>query len=303
MWSGLSLGVTPAMTALLAPSWGRLSDRFGRKIMVERSLVSFICLMAGMAFVTRPWHVFALRAVQGLFAGYGAHRADHGRGIGAARSHGLRDRHGADRAAARPGARPDHRRRGRADGRSAPRLPGDLGLLRGGAGARVLDVRRAARATTTTGPAIKTAGALPERAGVRELRPADGGRLRAAVRRSQLRADPAAVCRRARHAGRAGAARRRDSSSRSPRRPARSAISCARRLLRRAGRHGRSSAGAAALGAARRAGLPAGAAAPLWLFAATPLLGVALGHRDDDDLHRRQRRSCPPRRAAPGSAC
>ena len=37
MWTGLSLGVTPALTALLAPAWGRLGDRFGRKIMVERS--------------------------------------------------------------------------------------------------------------------------------------------------------------------------------------------------------------------------------------------------------------------------
>jgi MFS transporter, DHA1 family, multidrug resistance protein len=72
LWSGLSLGVTPAVTALLAPFWGRLSDRFGRKIMVERSLVSFIFLMGGLAFVTEAWHVFALRAVQGLFAGYGA---------------------------------------------------------------------------------------------------------------------------------------------------------------------------------------------------------------------------------------
>ena len=72
LWSGLSLGVTPALTALLAPFWGRLADRFGRKIMVERALASFVVVMASMAFVTRPWHVFALRAVQGLFAGYGA---------------------------------------------------------------------------------------------------------------------------------------------------------------------------------------------------------------------------------------
>ena len=71
MWSGLSLGVTPAVTALLAPFWGRVSDRFGRKLMVERSLISFVFLMAGMAYATRAWHVFALRAVQGLFAGYG----------------------------------------------------------------------------------------------------------------------------------------------------------------------------------------------------------------------------------------
>ena len=72
LWSGLSLGVTPAMTALLAPFWGRLADRFGRKIMVERSLASFVLVMGGMAFVSEAWHVFALRALQGLFAGYGA---------------------------------------------------------------------------------------------------------------------------------------------------------------------------------------------------------------------------------------
>src|SRR3982750_2149926 len=72
LWSGLSLGVTPALTALLSPFWGRLADRFGRKIMVERSLASFVIVMSAMAFVTRPWHVFALRAIQGLFAGYGA---------------------------------------------------------------------------------------------------------------------------------------------------------------------------------------------------------------------------------------
>jgi DHA1 family multidrug resistance protein-like MFS transporter len=72
MWSGLSLGVTPAMTAIMAPFWGRLADRYGRKVMVERSLVSFIVVMAALAYVTHPWQVFALRAVQGLFAGYGA---------------------------------------------------------------------------------------------------------------------------------------------------------------------------------------------------------------------------------------
>jgi len=72
MWTGLSLGVTPALTAVLAPAWGRLGDRYGRKIMVERSMASFVVLMAAMAYVSRAWHVLALRAVQGLFAGYGS---------------------------------------------------------------------------------------------------------------------------------------------------------------------------------------------------------------------------------------
>jgi MFS family permease len=72
LWTGVSLGVTPALTALLAPAWGRLGDRYGRKIMVERSMFSFVVLMTAMAFVTRAWHVLALRAIQGLFAGYGS---------------------------------------------------------------------------------------------------------------------------------------------------------------------------------------------------------------------------------------
>ena len=71
LWSGLSLGVTPAVTAVLSPFWGRVADRFGRKLMVQRSLFSFVVVMAAMAYVTQAWHFFALRTLQGLFAGYG----------------------------------------------------------------------------------------------------------------------------------------------------------------------------------------------------------------------------------------
>jgi len=71
-WTGVILGVTPAMTAVFAPLWGRLADRFGRRLMVARSLFSFIIIMAAMAFATQPWHLFALRVLQGFFAGYGA---------------------------------------------------------------------------------------------------------------------------------------------------------------------------------------------------------------------------------------
>lgn len=72
LWSGVTLGVTPAMTALFAPLWGRLADRFGTKIMVERSLVAFTITMAATSYATQPWHVFALRVLTGFFAGYGS---------------------------------------------------------------------------------------------------------------------------------------------------------------------------------------------------------------------------------------
>jgi DHA1 family multidrug resistance protein-like MFS transporter len=71
LWTGLTLGVTPAVTAACAPFWGRVADRFGNKLLVQRSLVGCVIVMAWMAFATHPWQLFALRAVQGLFAGYG----------------------------------------------------------------------------------------------------------------------------------------------------------------------------------------------------------------------------------------
>jgi len=71
LWTGLALGATPAITALCAPFWGRVGDRFGNKILVQRSLLSFIFVMIAMAYVTRAWHLVALRALQGIVAGYG----------------------------------------------------------------------------------------------------------------------------------------------------------------------------------------------------------------------------------------
>jgi MFS family permease len=71
LWTGLALGATPAITAACAPFWGRVGDRFGNKILVQRSLLSFIFVMIAMAYVTRAWQLVALRALQGVVAGYG----------------------------------------------------------------------------------------------------------------------------------------------------------------------------------------------------------------------------------------
>jgi DHA1 family multidrug resistance protein-like MFS transporter len=72
MWTGLTLGATPAVTAISAPLWGRVGDKYGSKVLVLRSLTAFILTKAAMAFVTAPWQLFALRALLGVFAGYGA---------------------------------------------------------------------------------------------------------------------------------------------------------------------------------------------------------------------------------------
>ena len=72
MWSGLTLAATPAVTAISAPLWGRVGDRYGSKLLVIRSIAAFTLTKAAMAFVTAPWQLLALRALLGVFAGYGA---------------------------------------------------------------------------------------------------------------------------------------------------------------------------------------------------------------------------------------
>jgi DHA1 family multidrug resistance protein-like MFS transporter len=71
LWTGATLGVTPAITALCAPFWGRVGDRFGNAVLVQRSLLSGVVVLVLMALATHPWQLFALRAVQGFVAGYG----------------------------------------------------------------------------------------------------------------------------------------------------------------------------------------------------------------------------------------
>jgi len=71
LWTGFTLGVTPAVAAACAPLWGRVGDRFGNKLLVQRSLFSCVFVMTAMGLATQPWQLFVLRALQGLMAGYG----------------------------------------------------------------------------------------------------------------------------------------------------------------------------------------------------------------------------------------
>jgi len=70
LWAGAQAAVTPAMSGLLSPVFGRLADRFGRKIMLIRSLVGFVVIVAAMGMVTSVEQLFLARVVMGLFAGF-----------------------------------------------------------------------------------------------------------------------------------------------------------------------------------------------------------------------------------------
>ncbi|HEV3495389.1 MAG TPA: MFS transporter, partial [Actinomycetes bacterium] len=70
-WSGLTVGISPLGGALLGPLWGMLADRFGRKLMVLRSLVMMSILHFALAFVPDVGWLFGLRFAVGLVAGFG----------------------------------------------------------------------------------------------------------------------------------------------------------------------------------------------------------------------------------------
>ena len=70
LWSGVLAAVTPAVSGFLAPVFGRLADRFGRKLMLIRSLVGFTFIIAAMGLVTSVEQLFVARLLQGLFAGF-----------------------------------------------------------------------------------------------------------------------------------------------------------------------------------------------------------------------------------------
>jgi DHA1 family multidrug resistance protein-like MFS transporter len=72
LWAGLIFGISPMISGLLAPVWAMLSERYGRKVMLQRSLGAFVVLIALMAFVTNIYQLFALRLLIGLFGGMGA---------------------------------------------------------------------------------------------------------------------------------------------------------------------------------------------------------------------------------------
>src|SRR5919204_357374 len=70
LWSGVLAAVTPAISGVLGPFFGRLADRYGRKLMLIRSLAGFTVIIAAMGLVTSVQQLFVARVLQGLFAGF-----------------------------------------------------------------------------------------------------------------------------------------------------------------------------------------------------------------------------------------
>jgi MFS family permease len=69
MWSGAVFSSQAVTMAIFAPIWGALSDRYGRKVMVERAMYGGTVIMALMGLARSPFQLIVLRAIQGALTG------------------------------------------------------------------------------------------------------------------------------------------------------------------------------------------------------------------------------------------
>lgn len=64
------LSTAPAVTmAIMAPVWGALADRYGRKLMILRAMFAAVFVIGSMGFAQSVWFLVAMRGAQGLFTG------------------------------------------------------------------------------------------------------------------------------------------------------------------------------------------------------------------------------------------
>lgn len=69
-YAGLAVSLSALTSALIAPVWGRLADRYGRKPMMVRASLVMTFNMGGLAFVPNVFWLLVLRILNGLFSGY-----------------------------------------------------------------------------------------------------------------------------------------------------------------------------------------------------------------------------------------
>ncbi|WP_240840524.1 MFS transporter [Acidaminobacter sp. JC074] len=69
LWTSI-LAAAPAITmGIMAPIWGKLSDQYGRKLMILRAMFSAVIVIGLMGAVSNVYQLLTLRLLQGLLTG------------------------------------------------------------------------------------------------------------------------------------------------------------------------------------------------------------------------------------------
>jgi DHA1 family multidrug resistance protein-like MFS transporter len=69
LWSGYINAAGAGVMAITAPLWGVVADKRGRKPMLLRAQLAAFCTIGLMGLATAPWHLLALRMIEGALTG------------------------------------------------------------------------------------------------------------------------------------------------------------------------------------------------------------------------------------------
>jgi DHA1 family multidrug resistance protein-like MFS transporter len=69
LWSGIINAAGAGVMAISAPIWGAFADKHGRKPMLLRAQFAAFTTIGLMSFATAPWHLLALRMIEGALTG------------------------------------------------------------------------------------------------------------------------------------------------------------------------------------------------------------------------------------------
>ncbi|WP_090797226.1 MFS transporter [Paenibacillus sp. GP183] len=69
-WTGFIFAITFLFSSLIAPFWGSLADKYGRKPMMLRAGICLTLAYLAYFFVQTPFQLTGVRIIEGLLAGY-----------------------------------------------------------------------------------------------------------------------------------------------------------------------------------------------------------------------------------------
>jgi len=70
VWAGFIFAANFVTSFFFQPLWGKLSDRYGRKMMLLRSGFGMSIVIVLMGFANAPWQLLLLRMMNGVISGY-----------------------------------------------------------------------------------------------------------------------------------------------------------------------------------------------------------------------------------------
>ncbi len=70
LWAGIVHSSAFLVGAIMAPLWGSIADKYGKRKMVIRAGLSLAVIYALIAFVRNPWELIAVRMLHGFVGGF-----------------------------------------------------------------------------------------------------------------------------------------------------------------------------------------------------------------------------------------